>query len=477
MVQNIDAVLTRGQQFEDNEEYDKAYFLYTEMLKQFPQSVDLVLRAAHLAELQGNFDEAIKHWEYALVLNPTDSGAYSKLADLYYNINKFKHYMTKALLKVTEGKHSHAIGNLKKAIDNANDDKEILEATFKLAQMYELSGKREQAIEEYTKMLNLEDNVNVYFKLGELYEKDNINVAISTLKTGVEKFPDSQMLKEKLALMLTKNNKIDDAVEFAQSHDTKAKAYLLKGELEKALAEINAIGVKTESYFSLLAEYYFNTKEYDECLETIANLEKINALNPLPYQMKALVYEEKNDNLSACCNWGKCYLLQGKNEMALSEYLQAHSIEPTNAIVICEIINLYENMNEKYPALEFAQKLLKLEPENVLVMKKIAKHAISEGNLTEGIEHLEKVAEISVHDWATFGELAKLYNKRKNYENELKYWEKYLIKAPVNDDTPRVKARIDELRNMDLAKMSAPEQEEVGFIDKIIDFWGKFKRN
>ena len=32
-------------------------------------------------------------------------------------------------------------------------------------------------------------------------------------------------------------------------------------------------------------------------------------------------------------------------------------------------------------------------------------------------------------------------------------------------------------KNMDLSKISTPEQEEIGFIDKIIDFFGKFKRN
>ena len=426
--------------------------------------------------MQGKNEEAILHWEKALLLNPTDVGAYSKLADLYYETNQFKHYLTRGKLKFTEGKATHAISDFKKAVENSQNNKDTLEATFLLAQMYEITNKTDLAIEEYTKMLNIEDNVNVYFKLGELYEKEDRNIAAEKLKQGVEKFPDSLLLNEKLAIILNKLNKPNEALEYAQSFETKAKSYLLQNENNKALEEINKIGVKTEAYLSLLSEYYFNTESFEDCLKTIEELEKVNGLNPLPYQMKALVYEEKNDKLNSALNWGRCYLLQDKKEMALSEFLQAHSLDKKNTKVIEDIINLYENMNEKYPALEFAEKLIKLEPENVSILKKIAKHSIEEGDISAAIESLEKIAKLAENDYATFDELAKLYKKKKNYAKELHYLEKYLLKAPVSDKTPIVKNRIDELRSIDLSKSEQPETEEAGLIDKIFDFLGKFKR-
>ena len=474
MPKSLDEILDEGQKFEEKEEWENAHSLYNEGIKLYPQNIDLLFRAAHVQEVQGNKDEAIKLWERVIMLTPNDSGSYAKLAELYYDVDKYKYYMTRAKLRVTEEKPTHAISDLKKAVENAPDNQGTLEALFLLGQMYIQTGKPQQAIEEFVKMLHIEDNINVYMILSQLYEEQEPEMAIDTLKQAIEKFPDNKNLQERLAILYSRQNNPENALEYAQSPNAKAKAYLQQGDNEKAFEEINKITVKDYSYHSLLSEYYFNTQKYDDCLRTIAALEKINALNPVPYQMKALVYEEKQDNYNAFYNWGKCYELQGKSEMALAEYLNAYREDENNPAAISHIVNLYELLNEKYSALEFLQKLIKLEPNNVTMLKKLSDYYMKEGNTEDAIEVLEKCVSNGTNDYVIYGTLANFYDKNKRFAKALKAYEKYIEIAPVSNDTEYVKARIDKLREMDIKEESEPTEEE-GLFDKIINLFKKNK--
>ncbi len=472
MTQNIQTILNTGQLFEDKEEYEKAYILYTESAKKFPEDLDLILRVAHIAELVGKNDVAIEYWEKSLQLNPADSGAYSKLTDLYFSVNKFKYYMTRAKLKIAENKPTQAVTDLRKSLENAENDKDVLEADFLLAQMYEATNKPQLAIEEYSKMLQLEENVNVYFKLAELCEKEDIEGAVEILNRGIKAFPDSKNLKEKLAIILTELNNPEEALKHAQTSEAKAKAYLAAGENDKAFECINNIATKNVEYYSLLAEYYFNEKDFDNCLNTIEQLEKFNALNPMPYQMKALVYEEKDDKFNSSYNWGKCYALSGKTEMALNEYLSAHNLNDKDISTLNEIVNLYENLNEKYTTFEFVEKIIVLDPENTTMLKKAAKFCLDEDNKPQAIDYLEKVVSIAPSDFTTIKKLAEIYEKSRNNLNALKYYKVYLEKAPVNEETEKIKKKIETLENTDL---SEDNSDGVGLIDKIVGFFTKSK--
>ncbi len=473
MAVSVQAILNRGQEFEEQEEYEKAYVLYMDSIKKHPDNMDLILCIAHITELLGKNDEAIEYWEKCLVINPSDLGAYSKLADLYYSNDRFKHYMTRAKLKVIEEKHTHAITDFKKAIENAQNDSDTMDATFMLGQMYEIVGKPHNAIEEYNKALNIEDNINIYMRLAALLEREDAGMAVDTLKRGIEKFPANQNLKEMLAIILTKQNNPEAALEHAQTYEAKAKAYLASGKNDEAFECIQKIANKGVDYYSLLAEYYFNAKDFEQCLETIKQLEKFNALNPAPYQMKALVYEELDDKYNAYYNWGKCYSLSGKTEMALAEYLSAYHQDEKNPLAITEIVNLYETLGEKYPAIEFTEKLAAVDPENTVAYKKLAAFYDKEGDKAQAIEHLKKVLELSPHDYDSMKKVAMLYEKSKSKENALKYYEKYLSKAPVNDETEIIKKKVEHMQSAGYVDEGGDEE---GLLDKIIGFFTKSKK-
>ena len=64
---------------------------------------------------------------------------------------------------------------------------------------------------------------------------------------------------------------------------------------------------ESPQYAALLAEYYYNYGDDDNTLKYIEIFEKAVPESPLPYQMRALVYEKNKDDFNAYFNWGKYY--------------------------------------------------------------------------------------------------------------------------------------------------------------------------
>ena len=58
-------------------------------------------------------------------------------------------------------------------------------------------------------------------------------------------------------------------------------------------------------FHSLKAQYYYMTGDYDKALECVAKFDELEKNSPLTYQMRALIYEEKNDDYNAHINWVK----------------------------------------------------------------------------------------------------------------------------------------------------------------------------
>lgn len=50
---------------------------------------------------------------------------------------------------------------------------------------------------------------------------------------------------------------------------------------------------KNPKYLSLVAQYYYTEKKFDEALDAVNEFAKFDKNSPLIYQMRALIYEEK----------------------------------------------------------------------------------------------------------------------------------------------------------------------------------------
>ena len=84
------------------------------------------------------------------------------------------------------------------------------------------------------------------------------------------------------------------ALEYTQNDLTKARALMDSGKNDEAFEILNRIKNDYQGQaiiHSLLAQYYFQKKMYNEAFAEIDEYAKIDANSPLIYQMRALIYE------------------------------------------------------------------------------------------------------------------------------------------------------------------------------------------
>lgn len=465
----VAAALVKAQQFEDEDKLEQAYECYKYAYEADKNDTDVLQRLAVCAQMLQYNNDAINYWNTFIALKPEDPIAYNQLLDLYFHENKYQYYLTRAKLKTIEGRLAQAADDYKKAVNNTTEEKEIIAARYLLAQTYEILNKPVQAIDEYLKILDYDHNENVYLSLAELYYSEDRSAAISLLEKAIQQYPESKDIKEFLCRLYLSAGDYEQAEKYAVSIFNKIKALLMQEKNEEAFKLLNSLSDKEKqdiSYSALMAEYYYNIGEDDNTLKWIDVFEKMNPDNPLPYQMRALVYEKNNNDYDAHYNWGKYYIKKNNHELALDEYLNAYNADKNNTEAIKELINLYSSLNDNFACAEFCEKLVAIEKDDIATLKRLVKFYEEQGYEDKVMEYLFALAEINTKDYATFLKLAKHAEKAGRIEEAADYYNKYLKFAPNSDEKEEIKKRVDLLANGEMA-------EEEGILDKILGFFSK----
>ncbi|MBR2068572.1 MAG: tetratricopeptide repeat protein [Candidatus Gastranaerophilales bacterium] len=349
-------------------------------------------KAAALYE-ERKLQEALKVYEEIIAtMCPYDEVALSCIMDIYLELDdKFNYYLARANVNIAQNKVEYAINDTKKALELDLDN---IDARRKLARLYKVDNKILKAIDEFLKMLELSPKeIDAYFELVDLYMKEgSIDSAISIAKRGLEEFKDNPDIKNMLAQLYFKNNDFKSALEVVEDYMLRIKILLQDEQNEKAQEELSKINynllndVQKKSYAILKAQYLYNTKDFENALKEIDNYSKIGAPDALSFQMRALIYEELNDEFNAHLNWGFCYKLQNKLDDALVEFDNAYRENQNNKTVLIELANLYQENKEKYVSIEFWQKVYDLDKDE-LAREILAEFYYSEGNFDKAQEY------------------------------------------------------------------------------------------
>ena len=99
----------------DDENYEKAYEMLTNMYDKMKEDAEYLEKIALLAKMMEKEEDAAKYWEELVVVNPNSLVAYSELLDIYNNKDKYKYYITRAKYKILNEKVSQSIDDYKKA--------------------------------------------------------------------------------------------------------------------------------------------------------------------------------------------------------------------------------------------------------------------------------------------------------------------------------------------------------------------------
>lgn len=460
-----------AEQLEENEQFEKAYEEYKKILVQRPKSLEILERLGHLAVILDEKEDAIDYYSKILELDATSILAYEQLMDLYVHTDRYKYYVSRGNLHVVQQELSHAINDFKKALDKAQTSQEITSVRFVLANLYEQTGKSHPAIDEYLRILDTQSaNEFVYLKLAKIYFSEGaVSSAIEILERARSNDFDTNEVKENLAQLYLKNNEPQKAMEITENDLVKVKSLLEEEKNKEAfelLEKVDADTKKTAQYHSLLAQYYFNEKQFDKSLESVVEFDKLEPSSPLAYQMRALIFEEKGEDYQAHINWAKYNLSRKDKDVALNEYMSAYRIKSNEAEIVKEIAELLEELNDKNHAAEFYEKLAELDPMNKKALQRLADFKESIGDYRGEAEFLEKLYDIDKKNALLVKNLAKTYEKIKNKEKALKYYNKFISISPVSEDYEEIKLKIQKLEGADF-------QEEEGLIDKFMRLFSK----
>ena len=463
--------LQTAEQFEENEQYTQAFEEYKKLYERNPKDLSLLERLGHLSMLLDNKEEAAKYYSEILESDATNVLAYEQLMDIYVTTDKYKYYIYRGNMHTVEHKLEHAINDYKKAINCAQEDKDIISARFVLGTLYEQEGNNVKAIDEYLKVIEHEDpNEEVYIRLANLYVKeDAVPSAIDVLERGRKAGFDKTNLKEQLADLYLKNGNPEKAIEITSDELTKVKCLLdmdKKSEAFEKLQKMEGQYNHIPQFYSLKAQYYYMIKDFDKALECVEEFDKYEKNSPLTYQMRALIYEEKNDDYNSYLNWGKYNLVRGNKDIAINEFLNANQIKDNDINLLNTLAMLLEESGDRNHAMEFYEKISKLDETDKKSLQKLAEFRESIGDYKAQAEYLLKLYHLDKRNSTTVRQLGEAYEKLRNKPAAVECYEKYLEIGKGNSDYSKIQHKLEKLQNTEM-------QEEEGFIDKIMKWFNK----
>ena len=280
-----------------------------------------------------NLDKALEIYNEIIRLNPIDEVALACVRDIYEEKDdRFNYYLARANVNIAQNKMEYAINDTKKAVAIDMDN---LDARRKLARLYKVSKQNLKAIDEFLRLLAVNNkDFDAYFELVDLYMmEDSIDSAISVAKQGSENFPENNNMKNMLAQLYFKANDYESALSVVADDMLRAKILLQKGDDDEAkniLDRFNPSSLddfQKRNYYILMAQYLYNKKDFDNSLSQIENYIKISGPDAVSFQMKALIYEEKDDMFNSYLNWGFCRKLQGRQDEAIVEFNHAYQLK------------------------------------------------------------------------------------------------------------------------------------------------------
>lgn len=389
--------MTLAEQYENDEQYEKAYEEYKKQYENGKENVHILQKLGHLASILNKKDEAEEYYKKVVALDKKNIVAYEQLMDICFeNNDKFTFYLSRGQMHVLQEQYEHAINDFKKAIAHGEQDERLNSTRYMLADLYEKTNQPNKAIDEYLKISDTEyASSETYLKLAALYYKtDFLESAIEILQRA--KDDGFEGLDEALAQYYSRANDSEKALNLTKDNMLKARSLMELGRNDEAIELLKSMHDKYKNdsqYCALIAQYYFEIGELETALEKVNEFAKVAPNSPLIYQMRALIYEKKGDEFNEHVNWAKFNNLKGDTDIALNEYMIAHQIDENNIDVIITIADTLDKTDKNH-SVEFYEKLLELQPNNKRALQKLAEFRDRIGDYIEMVNYLDKLKQI-----------------------------------------------------------------------------------
>ena len=398
-----------------------------------PTQQDALRWLAILYTSQGQLQEAIRVYEQLIQQEPTDRFLLSTLADLYvlqgqltkaaelyerliteYGSSQPLHFNL-GVLYGRMGQYAEAIQQLSRAAELAPQSVEIRVA---LGLTYELSGQLEKAAAHYEDAIQLDPlNPRLYRHAARVEANtDHLQEAIQHYQTALDLVPDDVEAVMGLVRLWILQKRFSDAQD-------------LLG------AKLHALGPSPELYL-VLGLLYREAGAPEEALRAFAQAVWLNQASAQAHFYLAAQLERLNRKPEARQELRRVIALDPNHADALNYlgYLDAE-----------DGVNLQE-------AKALIERALALDPANGAYLDSLGWVYYQLGNFEEALRHLERAAAALDTDATVFDHLGDAYLKQGRLDNAQQAWEKSL---ELDRTRQTVSRKLEQLMHREAA-VSAP---------------------
>ena len=440
---------------------------------------------------------ALEQYGMALKQDPDDDRIRLLLTTIYIRKGQFTQAMEH--LKILTDKDSGLViawyyrGRINLELGNYIDaEKELLHALslnkglepalFDLGTLYQMTGRRLDAVKVYEKLLSARpDNMVVRERLLSLY-----------FSLGFEEKAQEQMQEIKdrsgpgergrraIGLIYLKQGKIDESIEelkmivAAWPEDDKSRYYLAnayeeKGDAEKAIEHFRKIKQQSKYYINAQMHLAYLMDASDDHDGAIKILEKALALDEDRaeiYLMLASVYETKkeytkamavlrqglkhdSENIEFMFRLGVLMDKNGDKDACIAQMRKILAIDPDNAEALNYIGYTYAEQGIRLDeAMSMIKKALEIKPESGYIMDSLGWVYFQKGQYDEAIHYIEKAMALTPDDPTITEHLGDAYLKKKKYRQALETYRQALrLNHPDNENLKKKILEVESLLN------------------------------
>jgi Tfp pilus assembly protein PilF len=271
-------------------------------------------------------------------------------------------------------------------------------ASYTMGVINDLNGFTEDAIEQFQKSLEHEDNYAAHLRLGADYARlGDLTMAVNELKQVIALDEHNIQARYLLALIYSTQRDYDKAAQ----------------EYEAILKSFTKIQPENIEIYGYLAQLYYSQKDYRKAIE----------------QFEAILTIDKR-NVDVMFLLGCLYLELNERQKAIDVFSRAVKVNPEHDTSLNSLGYLYaEDGKNLEEAQQLVERAIKIDPQNAAYLDSLGWVFYKKGDFAAALRYL-KEADSLMKDPVIAEHLGDVYFKMKNNSDAKKYWAQSLELLP-----------------------------------------------
>ncbi|MBD3345665.1 MAG: tetratricopeptide repeat protein [Chitinivibrionales bacterium] len=397
---NKESIITAGDLFVKARKENSAQKCYRTFLDKNFENPHVNFKLAGLEYEDKDYKEVIELLRGLSGAWGSDIRVITMLADSYYRLNDYKmaqKYLSQALVKKPSDQHlielsaiaSDSTGNYKNAVrmyekyleKGASND-----YGFRLARLYEKTGRREDALERYAANTRYyPSDLRNHERLAELYmAKKRYKSASRVLYQAIKVKDAPPRFTRMLARALEAQNQKTNAAKYYEQY-------------------VKEVPTDTSGLLEL-GELYYHRSQYDKA---IPHLNQASVLTPRNFRCHSML--------------GAAYLKSKKYKSAVDPLERAHKLDPEHQETIEQLAVCYRKLNSRKELAGVLVTLIKKKPTDHALHQELGLLYLSLDKPDDAVPVLKTAVRMKPSDVQSLNALAGIHKERKNDEKRLSY--------------------------------------------------------